>query len=333
MKKLLLSFVFLILCGIQQLKAQDTFSIVAVDTVNGWVGSAGASCLDKSNIAGGASIISDVIPGRGAINTQALWRAYNQKSARDRMNAGDSPKQIINFVTINDVDGDSTVRQYGVVDYDVNKTPRVAGFTGTACSDYKNHIAGRYYCIQGNILLGQQILDSMQARFLRTKGSLPDKLMAALQGAKVVGADTRCMPKGVSSLSAFIKVAKPTDTYGKNYMNIIVDKSRAGYDPIDSLQKLYDVWQPAAIQKIESSEINVSVYPNPSNTFTTLTIENAQQYGKLEVVFYDVLGKIAYSGYYNNKMIINSNEWQAGMYFYQVLQDHKPIKTGKLILQ
>ncbi len=42
--------------------AQDTFSIVAVDTITGEVGGAGASCLDDSAIAGGVLIISDIIP-------------------------------------------------------------------------------------------------------------------------------------------------------------------------------------------------------------------------------------------------------------------------------
>ncbi len=71
-------------------------------------------------------------------------------------------------------------------------TPRSAAYTGQNCVNYKNHITGRNYSIQGNILLGQQILDSMEARFLRAEGELACRLMEALQGAKVVGADTRC---------------------------------------------------------------------------------------------------------------------------------------------
>lgn len=48
----------------QQVSAQDTFSIVAVDTVTGEIGSAGASCVGP--IGGvGAFILSDVIEGIG----------------------------------------------------------------------------------------------------------------------------------------------------------------------------------------------------------------------------------------------------------------------------
>jgi len=66
MKKITL-LLFILLA--QVLRSQDTFSIVAVDTITGEIGSAGASCIDESQIEGGALIISDVIPGRGAIHT------------------------------------------------------------------------------------------------------------------------------------------------------------------------------------------------------------------------------------------------------------------------
>ena len=56
--------------------AQDTFSIVAIDTITGEVGSAGASCV---YIAGqGVRILSDVHPGLGAIHTQAYYLSANQ---------------------------------------------------------------------------------------------------------------------------------------------------------------------------------------------------------------------------------------------------------------
>ncbi|MGI9160724.1 MAG: hypothetical protein ACR2K1_13325, partial [Saprospiraceae bacterium] len=72
------------------LSAQDTFSIVAVDTTTGEIGSAGASCLDNNSFpgSGGAIIISDILPGRGAIHTQSYWVATNQMNGRARMQEG-----------------------------------------------------------------------------------------------------------------------------------------------------------------------------------------------------------------------------------------------------
>jgi len=52
--------------------AQHTFSIVAVDSLTGEIGSAGATCGDSIVWPGtpGAYLISDVIPGVGAIHNR-----------------------------------------------------------------------------------------------------------------------------------------------------------------------------------------------------------------------------------------------------------------------
>lgn len=234
-------FTIVAMClSIAPLTGQDTFSIVAVDSVTGEVGSAGASCLDNSQIAGGVLIISDPHPGRGVIHTQAYWLAANQNNASTRMDLGDSPEQIIYWLTWNDVQSNPTRRQYGIADFDSSGSPRADAYTGINCDDYKNHIIGPYYAIQGNILLGQEILDSMESRFLDEPGGLACKLMAALQGANVAGADTRCLSEGVSSLSSFVRVARPEDTTGTFYMDLAVVETPFGVEPIDSLQTLFD---------------------------------------------------------------------------------------------
>ena len=69
------TLLFLIIVSTRILVSQDTFSIVAVDTITGKVGSAGASCIQ------GSIIISDIHPGVGAIHTQSYWNAINQDSA------------------------------------------------------------------------------------------------------------------------------------------------------------------------------------------------------------------------------------------------------------
>ena len=62
---------------------QHTFSIVAVDSITGEIGSAGATCGDSIIWPGtpGALIISDIIPGIGAIHTQSYHDATNQLNA------------------------------------------------------------------------------------------------------------------------------------------------------------------------------------------------------------------------------------------------------------
>jgi len=230
MKKSCLIFCYFALTITHSL-SQDTFSIVALDTATGEVGSAGASCI------AGSIIISDVHPGRGAIHTQAWWRAVNQNNAKNLMDTSSfSPQEIINWLVANDDQGNPTLRQYGIVDFDSLGNPRSVGYTGVNTNDWKGHINGFNYSIQGNILLGPQILDSIEARFINTPGDLACKLMSALQGANVPGADTRCLADGTSSISAFIRVADQNSIY----LDLNVNNTLTGVEPIDTLQKLFD---------------------------------------------------------------------------------------------
>ncbi len=281
--------VLILLFSINSASPQDTFSIVAIDTVTGEVGSAGASCV------AGSIILSDVHPGRGVIHTQASYLSSNQNYARSLMNLGLSPQQIRDSVVAHDAQGNPSVRQYGIVD--LISGGRTAAYTGANCLDYKNHILGPTYSIQGNILLGQQILDSMQSRFLRTQGTLADKLMAALQGAKVIGADTRCAGRNTSSISAFLRVGRTQDTLGTLYLSLNVNNTPVNKDPIDSLQVLYNNFLTSV--KNVSAEIPSGIflaqnYPNPFNPVTNLEFGISKR-GFVSLKIYDMLGKEAAS--------------------------------------
>jgi len=219
----------------------STFSIVAVDPETGEVGSAGGSCI------AGSIIISDIHISQGVIHTQSYYHPTNQNNASNYMDQGYSPQEIIGYLVENDVANNPGVRQYGVVDLENNG--RSASFTGDACSDWKGNLNGDTYAIQGNILLGPQILDQIEENFLNTNGPLSHKLMAALQGAKIPGADTRCLNEGISTLSSFIRVAKPDDTSNNYFLDLNVNSVIPYYtetglwlEPIDSLQTMYDNW-------------------------------------------------------------------------------------------
>lgn len=219
--------------------AQDTFSIVAVDTVTGEVGSAGASCVDlyRANIPN-ADFIAHVLPGIGAINTQANYTPVNQMSATAKLLQGETPQEIIEWLQSNDATDQPQLRQYGIAVLKAKE--RTAAFTGIRTEGYQGHLVGATYSIQGNILSGPEVLHSMETRFLNTEGPLADKLMAALLGAKKIGADKRCALNGTSSLFAYINVAKPTDTFGSSSIHLTVrTRFGQGIEPIDELFRLY----------------------------------------------------------------------------------------------
>lgn len=225
--------IILSLCN--TLLSNDTFSIVAVDTLTGQIGSAGASCIQ------GSIIISDIHPGLGAIHTQSYWNASNQDSASSLMEQGYEPQDIIDWLVENDAQNDPTIRQYGIVD--LLEGGRSAAFTGENCSDFKGHKIGDTYAIQGNILLGQSILDDMEEAFLTQYGTFEEKLMASLMAANVVGADTRCTPYGTPSISAFIRVSDPNDYGDHLFMDINVNNAPLTINPLDSLNVSYWNWK------------------------------------------------------------------------------------------
>ena len=336
MKKIILFISFFSGSG-AWLSGQDTFSICAVDTITGEVGSAGASCIDASAIAGGVVIISDVHPGVGVIHTQSYWLSSNQNYAKSLMNVGLPPQQIIDSLVANDAQNNPGIRQYGIVDL-FGTGARSAAFTGVNCLNYKNHILGYNYAIQGNILLGQQILDSMESRFLNTTGDLACKLMAAMQGAKVVGADTRCTTSGNSSLSSFLRTACP----GGMILNLVVPQGPAGFEPIDSLQTLFDNVHNCSIpinclsgisQAGNTEDFFVDVMPNPFSETTTLKITTKEKSNSMLEIF-SGQGLPVMRENLKNKMeiVIEKKKLSSGIYFYKVTSDTGKMVSGKLVV-
>lgn len=314
------------------ISAQDTFSICAVDTVTGEVGSAGASCIDAIQIGNsvGCALISDVHPGIGVVHTQAYYITPNQNYANSLMASGHTPQQIMDSMQVNDAQGNSTIRQYGAVRLNGNSS-QAAAFTGANCMAYANHRVGPNYAIQGNILLGAQILDSMEARFLNTPGDLACKLMAAMQGAKVPGADTRCMSSGNSSLSAFLKVADGTALT----IDLVVPYGPSGFEPIDSLQSLFNNVHTCPVGIDEHTPLfGVTVMPNPVEDVLTVRFTERSSNGTL-FALYDIRGMCVMIRRIDaqEQMQIDCAELAAGIYYYRITVPGKGETGGKIAVR
>lgn len=273
MKNILLGI--LLMFGLS-LQAQDTFSIIALDPETGDIGSAGASCINLNN-SNWDQWITDIIPGRGGVNSQAYVCIpnVNLENAIDRMSAGDSPQEIIDWLMLNDDCGSQNFnpeyRQYGIVDFDLAGDPRSAGFTGSLTDDYKEDRQGLTYSIQGNILLDQSVIDQMEFNFNNTTGTLADRLMAAMQGANFPGADIRCLASGTSSRAAYMVVYHADDTPGDPYLRLVVPAQSPGIEPVDLLQDLYDDFTTLGVG--DQLSLNaISLWPNPATERINLEI-------------------------------------------------------------
>ena len=176
-------FTFLLLLSVYSLSGQDTFSIIAADPVTGEIGAAGATCVDGIADFGGIQILNTIIPGRGGVNAQAsicINPHINLVNAVEQMEQGQSPQEIIDWLVENDAcfanDFDPTFRQYGIVDFSPEGEIRTIAYTGENASDYKGDLTGPTYAIQGNILLGPEVLEGMEENFNNSmKETLTDK--------------------------------------------------------------------------------------------------------------------------------------------------------------
>jgi uncharacterized Ntn-hydrolase superfamily protein len=296
------------------LSAQDTFSIVAMDSETGAVGSAGASCVDLFNFPGLSDhFLGQLIPGLGAINSQAYYIQANQTNALNQLVGGSTPQETLDWLLFNDVNLSPQFRQYGIVAA-VGDSIQAAAFTGSSTDDYKGHIVGPNYAIQGNILLGPAVLENMEAAFLAEEGDLACKLMAAMQGANIPGADGRCLQNGTSSLFAFLKVSQEDDDFGEpGFLVSVRTPNGAGIEPIDSLQILFDLEKDCTPNAVEEKEDHIiELFPNPFNQYLELNEINGLLPKQIE--FWNLSsGSLQFSANVQES-IVNTRSLKSGVY-------------------
>ena len=255
--------------------ANATFSICAVDTVTGAVGSAGATCGTN------AFVLTGPIPGVGVVHTQAFWNRVNQNSADSLMRVGLTPDSIIGWLVSNDAENDGVdhrYRQYGVVT--LANQGASAAYTGGFTDQWHGHRTGPGYAIQGNIIMDSLVITRMETAYLNTGGPMEDRLMAALQAAKYPGSDTRCAPLNKSTISAFVRVAYPDDG-DLFYLDEAVHNTPDSVDPIDVLQDQFDTWktQQVADPNLSSLESDPVALPTTGWDTAVVTISPLNQNG------------------------------------------------------
>jgi len=229
-----------------------TFSIVARDPATGELGVAVAS-----RVVDAGYIVPWLECGAGAIASQALANPFLGAWGLEDLAAGRAAEVVLKDLLARDSAFED--RQVGIVDRD----GRSAAFTGKNCSAWAGHKTAENYSIQGNILTGPEVVDSMAAVFLRTAGLLAERLLSALEAGEKAGGDKR----GKQSAALYV-VVRRGGYQGADDRLVdlkIVDLA----DPVKELRRLYELWQfafmaPAYIRisdeigNMEQSEIHLA---------------------------------------------------------------------------
>ena len=190
-------------------EVSGTFSIVAVDPEAGVCGAAVAS---KYPAVG--KVVPYVRAGVGAFCTQHWHNPKWGELALDLLAEGHLPEHVLAELLRNDAQRDK--RQLAIIDMAgraANRNCAKADKSGI----WWGAASGRYYACQGNTLVGQEVIFAMAGAYEQTKGSLADRLMAALVAGDGAGGDHR------GRLAAGIRVAKEgVEGY---WLELYVDKS------------------------------------------------------------------------------------------------------------
>lgn len=197
-----------------------TFSIVAVDPETGECGAAVASKYPDVG-----KVVPYVRAGVGAFCTQHWHNPAWGRQALDLLESGHSSETVLGMLLKDDARRDK--RQLAIIDMRgraANRNPANADPAGI----YWGAMSGRFYACQGNTLAGRKVIVAMAAAYEETRGSLTDRLVAALVAADKAGGDHR------GRLAAGVVVAK--QEVDGHWFELYTDKSD---DAVQDLLKKY----------------------------------------------------------------------------------------------
>jgi uncharacterized Ntn-hydrolase superfamily protein len=208
-----------------------TFSIIAVDPATGVCGAAVAS---KYPAVG--KVVPYVRAEVGAFCTQhwhePKWgeKALDLLAGKGTEDDDKKPIPRLPELVLAELIKDDRIRdQRQLAIIDMQGRVAVHNPTGAKGSSlYWGAMTGRFYSCQGNTLTGSEVIAGMAKAYETTKGSLADRLMAALVAGDCAGGDHR------GRLAAGIRVAKKgVEGY---WLELQVDKSD---DAVIELLKKY----------------------------------------------------------------------------------------------
>src|SRR5262245_23862662 len=155
-----------------------TFSIVAFDPpTRSWGVAVASKCLAVGYAVpwGGAEA--------GAVATQALANLSYGPNGLALLREGLGAQATVDRLLGDDPLADQ--RQLAVVD----AQGRTANHTGTRCIDWKGHVPGENFTVQGNLLAGPQVVEAMAAAYDPGQAHVGRRLLQCLQAGEAAGGD------------------------------------------------------------------------------------------------------------------------------------------------
>ena len=199
MKRLIVKCFFFVTITLSQNISDNrpisTYSIVALDAETGELGVAVQSHWFSVGF-----LVPWVKAGVGAVATQSFVKVDYGPDGLELMENGMSAKDALKSL-INQDEAEA-VRQVAMIDINGN----VAAHTGERCIVFANHVVGKNYSVQANMMENSTVPKAMAVAFENSSGDLADRMMAALEAAEKEGGDIR----GKQSAAMVIMSGEPT---------------------------------------------------------------------------------------------------------------------------
>jgi uncharacterized Ntn-hydrolase superfamily protein len=158
-----------------------TWSIIAREAATGQIGIAAASRFFAVGVR-----LPFIASGVGAVATQALVNSLYGTNGLRLLRHGHSAAEVVSMLLAADAGREH--RQLHVMD----RSGRVAAYTGAACVDWCGHLTGEEWSVAGNFLAGAVVLESTVEAFLENSNlSMARRLIAAMQAGEAAGGDKR----------------------------------------------------------------------------------------------------------------------------------------------
>lgn len=197
-----------------------TFSIVARCPRTGQFGVAAATAMPAVG-----KLLSHAAAGAGAVATQAQVNPYLGLDGLALLRQGLSAKEVLE--RLKDTDPCMELRQCALIDAQGDSLC----WTGDKCLPWAGSLSGKQFSVQGNRLVGPQVLDAVAEAFRHAeKRPLIERLIEALAAGDRCGGDRH----GESSAVIYV-----VDQEEYPLWDIRVDHH---LDPVDELRRLHKVF-------------------------------------------------------------------------------------------
>ncbi len=201
-----------------------TYSITARDEASGQLGVA-----VQSHWFAVGMLCPWVEAGVGAVATQSMVEVSYGPLGLAALREGKSAQEALRELLAQDESRE--LRQVAIVD----AQGRAAAHTGSRCISAAGHQTGRGYSVQANMMVDDSVWSAMAAAYESARGSLAQRMLAALKAAQTAGGDIR----GRQSACLLVADGIRSDQPWKHLLvDLRVDDSP---DPLGELERLLDI--------------------------------------------------------------------------------------------